>query len=113
MTFSATLMGVDKSGAIITDLSAADAKAAASLHVLAFTSKNHLLLSESEGRFDFDTWEQVRERALSICQDMTTPGPDGDVTMGEEADGSRPEGFVRETVEDRLYKDYSWKIDSI
>jgi exosome complex component RRP46 len=44
---------------------------------------------------------------------MTTPGPDGDVTMGEEADGSRPEGFVRETVEDRLYKDYSWKIDSI
>ncbi|KAJ5989016.1 hypothetical protein N7481_004226 [Penicillium waksmanii] len=113
MTFSATLVGVNKSGAIITDLSAVDAKAAASLHVLAFSSKNHLLLNESEGRFDFDTWEQVRDRALSICQDMTAPGPDGDVAMGDEADDSRPKGFVRETVEDRLYKDYSWKIDSV
>ncbi|KAJ5103957.1 hypothetical protein N7532_004486 [Penicillium argentinense] len=112
MTFSATLLGVTKSGEIMPDLSAADAKTAVSRHVLAFSSKNHLLLNESEGRFDFNTWEQVRERALSICQELTMPGSDGDVAMGDESDGSKVDGFVRETVEDRLRRDYTWKIDS-
>lgn len=113
MTFSATLLGVNKSGEIITDLSAADAKTATSLHVLAFSPKRHLLLNESEGRFDLDTWELVRERALSICQELSPPRSDGDVAMSDETDGSRHEGFVREAVEDRLHKDYMWKIDSI
>jgi len=112
MTFSATLLGVTKSGDIISDPSTADAKAASSLHVLAFSSKGHLLLNESEGRFDFDTWESVRERASVTCRGATVSGTDGDVAMGEDPDGARLDGFVRETVEDRLRVDYAWKIDS-
>lgn len=112
MTFSATLLGVTKSGAIVHSPSAVAAKTATSLHVLAFSSKGHLLLNESQGRFDLDTWESVRHQAASICQSMAVSGSDGDIAMGEGADESRLDSFIRETVEDRLHSDYAWKIDS-
>ena len=113
MTFSATLLGVTEDGDIVRDPSPTAAKAAVSLHVFAFSSKNHLLLNESEGRFAFDTWELVRERALSICQGETTASADGDVTMGEGTASVSVSGFIRETVEDQIYSDYAYKLDSI
>ncbi|KAJ5132399.1 hypothetical protein N7448_006557 [Penicillium atrosanguineum] len=112
MTFSSALLGVTKSGDIVRDPSAADAKAASSLHVLAFSSKGHLLLNESEGCFDFDTWELIRERAVSICRGAAVSGTGEDVAMGERSNDARLDGFVRETVEDRLHVDYAWKIES-
>lgn len=112
MTFFATLLGVTKSGIIVPDPSPADAKAMVSLHALAFSSKGHLLLSESQGRFEVDTWEAVRQKALDICQNAAASA-DGDVSMGEGADGAQLHGFVRETVEDQVYRDYAWKIDAI
>lgn len=112
MTFSATLLGVTKSGDIVRDPSPTAAKDAVSLHVLAFSSKNHILLNESEGRFDFDTWELVRARAHSICQG-TTASADGDVTMDEGKTSASLSGFIRETVEDQIYSDYAYKLDSI
>ncbi|OQD79582.1 hypothetical protein PENANT_c047G02528 [Penicillium antarcticum] len=111
MTFSATLLGVTKSGDIVRDPSPAAAKAAVSLHVFAISSKNHLLLNESEGRFDFDTWELARQNAVTICQG-SSKGSDGDVNMEEEKNASG-NGFIRETVEDQIYSDYVYKLDSI
>lgn len=111
MTFSATLLGITKSGDIIHNPPAAAAKAATSLHVLAFSSKGHLLLNESQGRFDLDTWESVRGQAAAICQGMAY-GTDGDIAMGEGPDTIRLGSFIRETVEDRLHSDYAWKIDT-
>lgn len=113
MTFSATVLAVTASGDIIREPSAKDAKAAASLHVLAFSSKGHLLLNESEGAFDFDTWESVYERALAICHGARVSGSDGDVAMVEDVDGRPVESFIRETVEDQIYRDYAWKIDAV
>lgn len=112
MTLSATLLAVTKSGDVVPSPSAAVAKSATSLHVLAFSSKGHLLLNESQGRFDFDTWESIREQAMNICRDTTTAEADGDVAMGEGAEAVRLDSFIRETVEDRLHSDYAWKIDS-
>lgn len=80
--------------------------------MLAFSPKGHLLLNESQGRFDFDTWESVRERAYSSCRGAVITGSDGDIAMGEEDEDSRAEDFIRETVEDHLHRDYAWKIDS-
>lgn len=112
MTYSATVLGVDSSGKIIREPSPADAQSATSLHVLAFSSKGHLLLNESQGSFDFETWEKVRARALTICQGTLTSSSDGDIAMAEDADGQPLEGTVREAVEDKLYQDYAWKIDA-
>ncbi|THD00325.1 hypothetical protein EYZ11_000218 [Aspergillus tanneri] len=111
MTFSATVLGVDPSGKIIREPSPNDAQSATSLHVLAFSSKGHLLLTESQGAFDFDTWERVRERALTICHGTLAQSSDGDVAMAEDVDGQPLEGIVREAVEDKLHQDYAWKID--
>lgn len=113
MTFSSALLGVTASGKIIQDPSPEVAQALASLHVLAFSSKGQLLLNESQGRFDFETWELVRERAASICRRKTVPSADGDIAMDDKAERARMDGFVREMVEDRLHHDHAWKIDSI
>lgn len=113
MVFSTALLRVTKSGEIIQDPSTIDAKTAASLHVLAFSPKGHLLLNESQGRFDFETWEVVRQRAESICLGKLTTESDGDVSMDENAGGTHLNGILREAVEDRLYSDYVWKTDSI
>ncbi|KAL2008393.1 hypothetical protein VTN00DRAFT_8375 [Thermoascus crustaceus] len=112
MTYTATIVAVTGSGEIIRDPSVKDVKTATSLHVLAFTSKGHLLLNESEGSFDFDTWERVYERAYTICRGIRVGGADGDVNMVEDVDGWSLESFVRETVEDKIYHDYAWKIDA-
>jgi exosome complex component RRP46 len=111
MTFAATLLGVTKAGDIVRDPSPAAAKAAVSHHDFAISSKGHLLLNESEGRFDFDTWEQARQHALSICQG-DSKSPDGDVPMDGEKDAG-VNGFIREAVEDQIYSDYAYKLDSI
>lgn len=114
MTFSTALLGVTRAGTIIQDPLSADADTITSLHVLAFSSKGQLLLNGSEGRFDFETWESVRERAASLCRGTPTPvlGSDGDVAMGEKSDAARLDGFVREAEEDRLHHDHAWKFDS-
>jgi exosome complex component RRP46 len=112
MTFSTALLAVTKSGDIISDPSPVEAKTASSLHVLAFSSKGHLLLNESQGAFDFDTWESIRERAYSTCRGAAVAGSDGDIAMGEEGEDGRADGFIREAVEDHLHRDYAWKIDS-
>ncbi|CAG7923333.1 unnamed protein product [Penicillium olsonii] len=109
MTLSAALLGVTTSGDIVQNPGPAAAKSVVSLHVLAFSSKGHLLLNESRGRFDFDTWELVRARALSICQGAH----DGDVAMGEGENAASVNAFIRETAEDQIYSDYAHKLDSI
>ena len=113
MTFTATVLSVTASGEIIREPSPKDASAATSLHVLAFSSKGHLLLNESQGKFDFDTWERVHQRALAICRGSQIVGSDGDIAMVEDTDGRPLEEFVRESVEDKIHHDYAWKIDAV
>jgi exosome complex component RRP46 len=112
MTLSATTLAVNSSDEIIREPSIKDTAGSTSLHVLAFTSKGHLLLNESEGKFTFDTWEEVYERALAICHGTSTTGSDGDVAMTENEDSQPLEGLVRDAVQDQIHSDYAWKIDA-
>ncbi|KAL4753093.1 hypothetical protein BDW72DRAFT_201853 [Aspergillus terricola var. indicus] len=109
VTISATILAVDSTGKTIREPSTKEATAATSLHVLAFTSKGHLLLNESEGAFTFDTWEAVYERALVICLGSSALSSDGDVAMAENTESQPLEGILRDTVEDRIHSEYSWK----
>ncbi|KAB8227481.1 putative exosome complex subunit Rrp46 [Aspergillus alliaceus] len=112
MTFSATVLAVDASGEITREPTTKEAAAATSLHVLAFSSNGHLLLNESQGPFDFDTWEKVHQRALAICHGTLARGSDGDLAMAEDVDGQPLEGALREAVEEKIQQDYAWKIDA-
>ncbi|PLB42613.1 putative exosome complex subunit Rrp46 [Aspergillus candidus] len=113
MTFSATSLAVTSTGDILREPTAEVASSAASVHVLAFSSKGHLLLNESQGAFDLDTWDNVRERALAICRGTASYGSDGDVTMTVDVDGQPLEGTIREAVEDQVHRDYAWSIDAV
>ncbi|GKZ93135.1 hypothetical protein AnigIFM59636_006200 [Aspergillus niger] len=112
MTFSATVLAVSASGDITREPSTEQAATAKSLHALAFSSKGHLLLNESSGAFDFETWERVHQRASAICQGTPAVGTDGDTAMVEDVDGQPLEGIMRESIEDQIHRDYAWKIDA-
>ncbi|QKX56844.1 uncharacterized protein TRUGW13939_03951 [Talaromyces rugulosus] len=108
MTFTSVALAVTNANEIIGSPSSNDCKTAKSLHALSFSSKGHLLLNESQGNFDFDTWELVYERAYSICSGAK--GEDGDVSM----DGKQNlESVIREVVEDKIHNEYSWAIDAV
>lgn len=112
MTFTASILAVTSSGDIIRQPSVSQAATAKSLHVLAFSSKGHLLLNESQGTFDFATWERVHQHASAICRGTLAGSADGDVSMDGEGGEQGLEKFMRETIEDKVYQDYAWKIDA-
>lgn len=105
MTYTAAILAVSSANKITPEPSLDECAKAKSLHVLAFSSKGHLLLNESQGTFDFGTWEQVYDQAISICREKKVAGKDGDVAM----DASHTlEAFLRETVEEKISQDYAW-----
>jgi exosome complex component RRP46 len=106
MIYTASLLAVARSGEIIWDPSLRETKSAASLHVLAFSLKGHLLLNESEGSFDFDTWERIYEHAEAVCRGRRLESADGDVII-EDSDGHSLENFLRDTVKDKVHRDYA------
>lgn len=117
MIFTATMLVVSDSERVIKEPAVQDISDASSIHALAFSSKGHLLLHESDGPFEFDTWEQVHDQALSVCRGAKrrTSGSERDTVMDDGAalghDDRSLESFVRETVADRIWHEYAWKMD--
>ncbi|PGH27636.1 hypothetical protein AJ80_00649 [Polytolypa hystricis UAMH7299] len=114
MTYTSTIIAVSTSNDLTPNPSPRNIDSASSVHVLAFSSKGHLLLNESKGSFDLDTWDRVFEFAKSVCRGEAAAKLDegADVDMEAAADNSL-EHFVRETVEDKLRRDLSWKIAAV
>lgn len=111
MVYASTVVAVSPSGDLTQNPSVKDIKAAASMHALSFSSKGHLLLNESDGTFDMDTWEKVYDLAKSVCHN----GEEGivagqDVDMGTKASAEPLEQTVRDAIEDRLREDCAWKL---
>ncbi|PGH35774.1 exosome complex component RRP46 [[Emmonsia] crescens] len=111
MIYTSALVAVSRTGELVQNPSNYHIKTAQSLHVLVFSSKGHLLLNESEGEFDLDTWDKVYELAQYICRGCTgLRKEDGDVDMDGIKAGQTLEQFVRDTVEDKIREDLAWKI---
>lgn len=112
MTYTAAIIAIS-SGKILDEPSITDISNAASLHVLAISSNGDLLLNESEGEFDFETWETVVDRAQAVCQGEDVSLGDKDVEMDGDSEGGQEdglEGFVREVVGDKIQHDHAWSI---
>ncbi|OAX84845.1 hypothetical protein ACJ72_00773 [Emergomyces africanus] len=113
MIFASTLIAVSQTGGLVQNPSNYDIETAESLHVLAFSSKGHLLLNESEGEFDLDTWEKAYEMAQSLCGGDPGHGKEeGDVDMDGLKTGETLEQLVRERVEYKLRENLAWKIST-
>lgn len=94
----------------IVDPSPREIETARSVHVLAFTSHDGLLLAESEGDFTVREWDEVYETARAICC-RSAPAKDGmAMLLDDEATGGPDmRHFLRSTMESKVVADLHWK----
>ena len=86
-------------------------KLASSIHVLAFSSHGDVLVVESEGDFTIDEWDEVHQKARSIChgEEREESGRE-DVSM--KLDDVLELGTVqKDAVERKVAKEQRWKKD--
>ena len=109
MTLTATLISVKENGGVAPSPSAQDLEAATSIHVLAFSSHGDLLVVESEGYFNMDTWEKVYAKARLICHgEKEEDSESEDLSMDLEED-TKLEDVLRDAVRQKVAAEYRWK----
>lgn len=113
MTYTAAIVAAS-SGEIVHDPSIKDISVASSLHALAISSSGDLLLNESEGEFDLETWEAVVDQAQAICKGEHPTSADKDVRMAEDGVTGQQglEGYVRDAIADKIQHDHAWRIST-
>jgi exosome complex component RRP46 len=104
-------MSQDGTSKLVADPSPRDVEAARSIHVLAFTSQDELLLAESEGDFTVKEWDDVYDTAKKICcQSGATKGEGIEMVLDEKEDsGPDMRQFLRVSMETRVAADLHWK----
>jgi exosome complex component RRP46 len=112
-TATATAIAVAQQGdhkKTIIDPSPRDIETAHSVHVLAFTSHDELLLAESEGDFTVRDWDDVYETAKRICCRSARP-KEGMAMVLDEDDVGGPDmrHFLQSTMESKVAADLHWK----
>ncbi|CAJ0546156.1 Ff.00g096290.m01.CDS01 [Fusarium sp. VM40] len=107
---AATLLAIpeEEGKDIIVDPTAVDIDHAKSVHVLAFTSPDNLLLSESEGAFSPGEWAKVLEVGQRICCEHQQPGFDTAMS-GDDIESKSMRQFIRSAMETKVAEDLYWK----
>ncbi|KAK4220263.1 exosome complex component RRP46 [Rhypophila decipiens] len=84
---------------------------AQSVHVLAFTSHDELLLAESEGDFTVQEWDEIYETAKGICCRPQTRKSGAEMVLDEAdvAGQADMRQFIRSTMEGKVAADLHWK----
>ena len=93
----------------VVDPSPKDVEGAQSIHALAFTSRDELLLSESEGGFTLQEWDDVYDAAKRIC--CESGAGNAGINMMLDDDFGRPHmrHLLRSTLEAQVAADLHWK----
>lgn len=98
---------------LILDPSPREAEGARSVHALAFTSGDRLILAESEGHFTMQEWADVHAKALKICCEPVRDPGNNDMDMGDDnstdVEGPNMRHFIRETMAAKVSADLHWK----
>ncbi|EAQ93616.1 hypothetical protein CHGG_01851 [Chaetomium globosum CBS 148.51] len=112
-TATATAVAVvhqDGAKKTVVDPSQREVETASSVHVLAFTSHNGLLLAESEGDFTVGEWDDVYETAKGICCRSTSVKEGTAMVLDdEEPSATDMRQFLRSTMESKVAADLHWK----
>ena len=66
-TLTSVVVAVGYQGKVMPHPTPIELESAKSIHALAFTSHQKLLLVESEGDFDIEVWEHVAEMGRRLC----------------------------------------------
>ncbi|KAK0731238.1 hypothetical protein B0H67DRAFT_479284 [Lasiosphaeris hirsuta] len=100
----------DGTSRTVADASARDIETAQSVHVLAFTSQDELLLAESEGDFTVEEWDDVYETAKRICCQSGASKAGIEMLVDDESlNGPDMRQFLRSTLETKVDADLHWK----
>lgn len=95
---------------VAVDPSPKELAAARSVHVLAFTSHDELLLAESEGDFSVKEWDDVYDAAAKICCQSGAGNADTDMDLDGPANaGPDMRQFLSSTLEAKVAADLYWK----
>ncbi|KAL8653476.1 MAG: hypothetical protein Q9210_002082 [Variospora velana] len=109
MAFTSALVAVTPSGELVGGPRYGNIKEALSLHVLAFSSHGNLLLAESEGAFDMDTWDQVYSTAERICRGSNAEDIDGSHDINMEPPADSLESSLRNVLQEKTAREQRWK----
>jgi exosome complex component RRP46 len=111
VTLTSVLLALNSNGksrTVVKSPTLVQFQAADSVHVLAFTSQEELLVAESEGTFTLEDWDEVYETAKTLCCDETATAGD-DVMRDEGENKGSLMKFVKSTLEEKVAKDLHWK----
>lgn len=99
-----------KTKKMVADPTPRELEAAQSVHVLAFTSQDELLLAESEGDFTVKEWDAIYETARKICCSAETKKIGAEMVLDDDTTGQQDmRQFIRSTMEDKVAADLHWK----
>ncbi len=112
-TATATAVAIahqDGAKKITVDPTPRDVANAQSVHVLAFTSHDELLLAESEGDFTVEEWDHVYETAKNICcHPASAKAGMAMVLDDEDVGGPDMRQFLRSAIGAKVAADLHWK----
>ncbi|OAQ72748.2 ribosomal protein S5 domain 2-type fold domain-containing protein [Pochonia chlamydosporia 170] len=96
------------SNSLIVEPSTESAAKAKSLHALAFTSRDELLLVESSGSFSVEDWNKILETGQNVC--CREQGSKLDTVMsGDGLESQSVRSFIRSVTETKAAADLHWK----
>ncbi|KYK55540.1 hypothetical protein DCS_07503 [Drechmeria coniospora] len=105
---TATMLAIGDKGSIMVDPAMEEADKAQSVHVLAFTSADELLLVESSGSFSVEEWNKILQAGQRACCQASDAG--GDMVMsGSGAESPSVRAFIRSVMEAKASTDLHWK----
>lgn len=97
---------------VVVDPTPRELQAAQSVHVLAFTSHDELLLAESEGDFTIKEWDEIYETAQAVCCKPQTKKSAAEMVLdGDDDDAGQVDmrQFIRSTLGGKVAVDLHWK----
>ena len=109
MTMTSTQIAVDFDGKLFESPSPQQIQSAASTHVLAFSSHGKLLVAESEGECDIDTWQAVYTKAMHVCRGQGNDGSDDEEMSLDSEDNSNLENLLKAAVRQKMAVNQRWK----
>jgi len=105
-TMSAALVAVSTNGELLREPSVKDLLACKSVHAMAFDMQGEMLLDQSTGDFDVDTWEKVVDLAQQSCVGaIASAGEDESMANG----GADDEPWLRQALEGKVRKSNAWR----
>ncbi|KAL8733300.1 MAG: hypothetical protein Q9181_003623 [Wetmoreana brouardii] len=110
MTLTSTLVAVSRNGELVGEPSVEEIQEATSLHVLSFSSHGELMVTESEGAFDIETWEQVYDKAEHGCRgsSMRDSNQMDDVDM-ETSEADNLQNLLRGAIKEKSAREQRWR----